>query len=329
MSSRQAQHTSIKFNQYHHIPPVTLSSMNGGTQLLQQQHHYNTNFTSSPYLNGVMITKRKRRVLLDEEAEKIIKEEEREEFVRVLHDQYSKVDVTQIGTLPEAKDDPAVHLPTDDSWEYWMSVMLQYQSFRSFPMYTEDEEQQQKQLEWQREMRFQLMQKKRAIKREKRRMFKLKTAWVNKRKGEEQEDRPSKRTKADSLVQKNETSYTEAGNEDFADYEEGDMGYYMEGDDSLFDDEESYDGAEEMSMREYESAHYMHPSFGEHNGSGYVSVHHHQQPPPPIGFYNQNVPQHIPHSQSQPTYPSNQPFHSHHQAHHVVPPPPAGYYQPM
>lgn len=126
--------------------------------------------------------KRKRRVLLDEDAEKIIKQEEREEFVRVLHDQYAKIDVNQMGTLPECQGDPCLSLPRDNSWEYWMSVMLQYQSFRSFPHYTDDEEQQMKQMEWQKEMRFQLMQKKRAIKREKRRLFKLKCAWDKKRK---------------------------------------------------------------------------------------------------------------------------------------------------
>jgi len=135
----------------------------------------------NPQLSQQQKAKRKRKVLLDEDAEKIIKEEEREEFVRVIQDQFAKVDVAQLGTLPEAARDPLLHVPTNNTWEYWMSVMLQYQSLRSYPMYSEDEEQQQKQLNWQKEMRFQLMQKKRAIKREKRRLFKLKSSWSNKR----------------------------------------------------------------------------------------------------------------------------------------------------
>jgi hypothetical protein len=122
---------------------------------------------------------RKRRVLLDEEAEKLIKEEERQEFGRVLQDQYSKVDISKLQGIPECQLDQSLHLHNDDSFEYWMSVMLQYQTFRSYQHYTEDESEQLKQLEYQKEMRFQLMQKKRAIKRERRRLFKLQSTWEN------------------------------------------------------------------------------------------------------------------------------------------------------
>lgn len=71
----------------------------------------------------------------------------------LVQDQFAKVDVAQLGTLPEAARDPLLHVPTNDAWEYCMLVMLQYQSLRSYPMYSEDEEQQQKQLNWQKGMR--------------------------------------------------------------------------------------------------------------------------------------------------------------------------------
>lgn len=120
-------------------------------------------------------TKKKRNVLLDAESEKLLQQQEREEFHKVIEEQYSHIDVKELGTLPECQGVPHMFLANDGSWIYWMSVMLQYQSMRSYAHYSTDQDKQQKQLEWQKEMRFQLMQKKRAIKREKRKLLKLQT----------------------------------------------------------------------------------------------------------------------------------------------------------
>lgn len=117
-------------------------------------------------------TKIKRSVLLDKEYETMLLHQEREEFSKILNEQFSDVDPNTLGTLPEFRADPDLSLENDNSWQYWMSIMLQYQTSRSYSNYTSEEEQQQKQVEWQKEMRFQLMQQKRAIKREKRKNLK-------------------------------------------------------------------------------------------------------------------------------------------------------------
>ncbi len=128
-------------------------------------------------------TKKKRNVLLDAESEKLLQQQEREEFHKVIEEQYSHIDVKELGTLPECQGVPHMFLANDGSWIYWMSVMLQYQSMRSYAHYSTDQDKQQKQLEWQKEMRFQLMQKKRAIKREKRKLLKLQTQLSKKGNG--------------------------------------------------------------------------------------------------------------------------------------------------
>jgi hypothetical protein len=120
---------------------------------------------------------RKRKVLLDEEAERIIKEEERREFRHFVEDQIKAVDLSAIDVLPEFTSNEEYCLEKDGSWQYWMSVMLQYQTCKSYSHYADDEQVQLQQIQWQKEKRFQLMQKKRAIKREKRRLFKLKSDW--------------------------------------------------------------------------------------------------------------------------------------------------------
>ena len=124
---------------------------------------------------------RKRTVLLDEQYEKIIKQEEQEEFTRVIQDQYSNVDVNNITSLPEFQNDQSLNRDRDHSWEYWMSIMMQYQCARSFVHYTSDVTAQEKEKRWQKDMRFQLMQKKRAIKREKRRQLKMIIQWEKKK----------------------------------------------------------------------------------------------------------------------------------------------------
>jgi hypothetical protein len=193
--------------------------------------------------------KKKRNVLLDAESEKLIKQEEIHEFSKVLQEQFSHVDLNKIGTLPECEGKTEISLPRIDTWEYWMSVMMQYQSFRSFPHYSNDEEHQQKQLEWQKGMRFQLMQKKRAIKREKRRLLKLQKTLANgnvsKRSLAHTKKRAimdlgndallSKRTKLDSLAMMlsgsspsskgtEELNYNREDNDDSFDMDDDDLG---------------------------------------------------------------------------------------------------------
>lgn len=140
--------------------------------------------------------KRKRNVLLDAESENLLLQIEREEFKKVLQEQFSHVDINTLGTLPECQNVKDMHLPNDNSWLYWMSVVLQYQSFRSYPHYSTDEENQLKQVEWQKEMRFQLMQKKRAIKREKRKILKIQKKIGSNSKGSAQEMK-TKRSRSD------------------------------------------------------------------------------------------------------------------------------------
>jgi len=141
--------------------------------------------------------KRKRNVLLDADSERLLLQQEREEFKRVLQEQFEHIDVNKLGTLPECQNVEGMHLECDNSWEYWMSVMVQYQALRSYPHYTPDEEQQQKQLEWQKEMRFQLMQKKRAIKREKRKILKLQKQLDPKKKSSKRNANKRTREKED------------------------------------------------------------------------------------------------------------------------------------
>jgi len=65
--------------------------------------------------------KRKRNVLLDEESERLLQQQEREEFHKVIEEQYSHVNIKELGTLPECAGVRDMHLINDGSWGYWMS----------------------------------------------------------------------------------------------------------------------------------------------------------------------------------------------------------------
>ncbi len=74
----------------------------------------------------------------------------------------------------EEEDEEAAIISSSDAKRLnnCMFILLQYQSFRSYVNYSEDEEKQNEQVQAQKMDRFQLMKKKRAIRREKRKSFK-------------------------------------------------------------------------------------------------------------------------------------------------------------
>jgi hypothetical protein len=136
--------------------------------------------------------RRKSRTLkLGEEEEEIIKKEERAEFQRVLESQFASCNVTEFKPLPEC-DGTAYSMNTENcsDMEKLMMVLLQYQSFKSYPFYTEDEEGQLEQIKLQKQRRHELMKQKRAIRRERRKEMKKKRGLTGSEK--------SKRTKSDS-----------------------------------------------------------------------------------------------------------------------------------
>lgn len=122
--------------------------------------------------------RRKSRTLkLGEEEEEIIKQEEREEFRKVLESQFSPV--SDIKPLPECEGTQYSIQEGGGDMEHLMSILLQYQSFKSYPFYTEDEKGQLEQIKLQKLRRHELMKQKRAIRRERRKEMKNKKRNVS------------------------------------------------------------------------------------------------------------------------------------------------------
>jgi hypothetical protein len=117
--------------------------------------------------------RRPRKLKLDDDEEEIIKQEERIEFQKIVDNLLPNVDVNMIKPLPECDGKYNIS-DIDDPILRSMVILLQYQSFKSYVNYSEDEEKQREQIIAQKQKRFELMKKKRAIRREKRKFFKLK-----------------------------------------------------------------------------------------------------------------------------------------------------------
>merc|ERR1712130_926386 len=144
-------------------------------------------FDQDPNLKGVLLppeplppsqkTRKRRRartLKLGDEEEAIIKEEEREAFERVLQSQLA--DPSAIGPLPECRGTKYEFKPHHQCppSQHLMMILLQYQSFKSYPYYTDDENVQQEQINLQKQRRHELMKQKRAIRRERRKEMKMK-----------------------------------------------------------------------------------------------------------------------------------------------------------
>jgi len=119
-----------------------------------------------------------RKLKLEDDEEEIIKMQERLEFQKVLDNQIKAIDPELIQPLPECMNKYKIECP-DDSCASSMLILLQYQSFKSFVDYSEDEEKQNEQVQAQKQDRFLLMKKKRAIRREKRKSFKMKRSLAS------------------------------------------------------------------------------------------------------------------------------------------------------
>jgi hypothetical protein len=131
--------------------------------------------TSSKSPKSSSTKNQKRRFRLGDEEEKIIMQEEQAEFRKVVEQQIAPIDIDNLSPLPECQNNRMYHIvdPESHPTEKLMMIMLQYQSFRSYNQYSEDERVQREQIKQQKASRFELMKRKRAIRREKRKIFKL------------------------------------------------------------------------------------------------------------------------------------------------------------